>query len=71
MAQASLITWGFGFSQYPRLVAPGMTLYNAAAPVEVLRPVLVALGLGSLVLIPSLLWLFSIFKSHRELNPFD
>ena len=62
-AQASLILWGWPLAQYPYLLPPDLTIAQAAAPSTTLRLVLIALGLGALVLFPSLAYLFRVFKS--------
>ncbi len=65
-AQVSLILWGWGLSQYPYIIPPHLTIADAAAPAVTLRLVLAALGLGAVVLLPSLYNLFRIFKSSRQ-----
>ena len=62
-AQVSLIVWGWALAQYPYLVPPDLTIGNAAAPAVTLRLVLVVLGLGVVVLLPSLAYLFRVFKA--------
>jgi cytochrome d ubiquinol oxidase subunit II len=62
--QVSLIFWGWTVSQYPYLVPPDLTVHGAAAPEITLRLTLWALGLGTLVLAPSLVYLFRVFKSE-------
>jgi cytochrome d ubiquinol oxidase subunit II len=61
--QVSCIFWGWAVSQYPYLVPPDLTIASAAAPEITLRLTLWALGLGTLVLAPSLVYLFRVFKS--------
>jgi cytochrome d ubiquinol oxidase subunit II len=60
--QVSFIFWGWVVSQYPYLVPPDLTIAAAAAPEITLRLTLWALGLGALVLAPSLIYLFRVFK---------
>jgi cytochrome bd ubiquinol oxidase subunit II len=62
-AQASCILWGWAAAQYPYLVPPDLTIVDAAAPAVTLRLVLVTLLLGALVLLPSLRYLFRVFKA--------
>ena len=62
-AQVSLIVWGWAWSQFPYVVPPDLDIATTAAPVATLRLVLVALVLGALVLLPSLFYLFRVFKS--------
>lgn len=61
-AQVALILWGWGLAQYPYLVPPDITIAGAAAPTITLELVLGALGLGAVVLFPSLYYLFRVFK---------
>lgn len=61
--QVSFIFWGWAASQYPYLVPPDLTIDAAAAPEITLRITLWTLGVGALVLAPSLIYLFRVFKS--------
>jgi cytochrome d ubiquinol oxidase subunit II len=61
--QVSLIFWGWPLAQYPLLVPPDLSVASAAAPDTTLRLVLIILGVGALVLLPSLWYLFQIFKT--------
>ena len=63
--QVSLILWGWGLSQYPYLLPPDLTIADAAAPAVTLRLALGAVILGALVLLPSLFYLFRVFKGSR------
>jgi cytochrome d ubiquinol oxidase subunit II len=70
--QVSLILWGWAVSQYPYLVPPDLSIQGAAAPAATLRLVLIVLGLGIVVLLPSLIYLFRVFKaapSHSVRGP--
>lgn len=60
-AVATLLA-GWALAQYPYLVVPDLTFEESAAPDATLRALLVVLGLGSAVLVPSLWLLFSVFK---------
>jgi cytochrome d ubiquinol oxidase subunit II len=61
-AQTAFILLGWAASQYPYLVAPDVTLAGAAANPRTQHLVLVALGVGSVVLFPSLFVLYRVFK---------
>lgn len=61
-AQVSLILWGWVLAQYPFLLPPTYTIADAAAPPATLRLVLAALAGGGLILLPSLYYLFRIFR---------
>ncbi len=60
--QVSLILWGWALAQYPYLIPPDLTIRAAAAPRITLVLALWTLGLGTLVLFPSLIYLFRVFK---------
>lgn len=62
VVQVGLVLLGWAASQYPYLVVPDVTLASAAANPKTQRAVLIALAVGSVVLLPSLVMLFRIFK---------
>lgn len=63
-AQVTLILWGWALGQYPYMVPPTLTIETAAAPHRTLELTLWALALGALVLLPSLAYLFRLFKGR-------
>jgi cytochrome d ubiquinol oxidase subunit II len=65
VAQVSFILVGWAMAQFPHLVAPDVTIQNAAAPESTLKLLLLALGAGVVVLLPSLMYLLRIFKRRR------
>lgn len=65
-AQVSALMWGWALAQYPALVPGVHTIESAAAPAVTLRLVTIGLVGGACVLIPSLWYLFRIFKSDRS-----
>ncbi|MGH7635828.1 MAG: cytochrome d ubiquinol oxidase subunit II, partial [Gemmatimonadaceae bacterium] len=67
-AQVSLILWGWAAAQAPYLVPPTLTVGNTAAPQRTLELFLIALGVGALLLFPSIAYLFGLFKSARPHN---
>jgi cytochrome d ubiquinol oxidase subunit II len=67
-AQVSLIIWGWALAQYPFLIPPDLTVDGAASPETTLRQVLIAIGFGIVVLVPSLLYLFRVFKAAPSLS---
>jgi cytochrome d ubiquinol oxidase subunit II len=60
--EVSLILWGWALGQYPYLVPPDFSIDGSAAPRVTLELALGALGVGGLVLFPSLYYLFRVFK---------
>jgi cytochrome bd ubiquinol oxidase subunit II len=63
IGQASAILWGWVVAQLPYLVPPDLTIAATAAAPTTLRLILAALIVGLVVLIPSLRYLFRVFKS--------
>jgi cytochrome d ubiquinol oxidase subunit II len=61
--QVSLIFWGWPLAQYPFLLPPNFTIHNTAAPDSTLRLTLIVLAIGGVLLLPSLWYLFQIFKT--------
>jgi cytochrome d ubiquinol oxidase subunit II len=61
VAQVALILWGWTLAQYPYAIRPHLTLMESAAPENVLVVLLQVLGVGAVILVPSLLYLFGIF----------
>jgi cytochrome d ubiquinol oxidase subunit II len=64
--EVTLVLLGWGLAQFPHLVAPDVTIQNSAAPESTLRILLVALGVGAVVLLPSLVYLFQVFKGQEQ-----
>ncbi len=64
-AQVSLILWGWALSQYPYIVPPDLSIASTAAPAATLRLMLGVLAVGTVVLLPSLYYLFRVFKGSR------
>ncbi|HEY2852178.1 MAG TPA: cytochrome d ubiquinol oxidase subunit II [Gemmatimonadaceae bacterium] len=60
--EVSLILWGWALGQYPYLVPPDLTVDNSAAPPATLRLLAIALVAGLALLLPSLRYLFKVFK---------
>jgi cytochrome d ubiquinol oxidase subunit II len=63
-AQVSLILWGWALAQYPYLVPPDLEVRGAAAPAPTLELLAWALAAGFVLLVPSLWYLFRIFKGR-------
>lgn len=62
--QVTMILWGWALAQFPYIVEPDITIQSAASPTETLRLLLMALGAGAVVLLPSFYYLFRVFKSQ-------
>jgi cytochrome d ubiquinol oxidase subunit II len=61
--EVSLIVWGWALAEFPYLVPPDLTVQNSAAPAATLRLLLWALAAGLALLVPSLRYLFKVFKA--------
>ena len=64
--QVSLVILGWGFAQYPYLVAPNLTFSNTAAPDSVLMPVLIIIIVGGVLLAPAFWYLYAVFKGNTQ-----
>jgi cytochrome d ubiquinol oxidase subunit II len=66
VVQVTCVLVGWALAQFPHLVTPDVTIQNAAAPESTLKPLLIALGAGAVVLFPSLFYLLHIFKRQEQ-----
>ena len=66
IAEVTLILGGWSVAQYPKLITPDVTIFNAAAPEITLRMLTYALIAGAIVLFPSLFFLFRVFKGKHS-----
>jgi cytochrome bd ubiquinol oxidase subunit II len=63
IAQVVLVLWAWVVGQWPYLIPPDLTISAAAAPPETLSAMLVVVGVGMALLLPSLWLLFRVFKA--------
>ena len=68
-AQVGFIVLGWAASQYPYLVVPDLTLRQAAASPNVLRWLLVAIGVGLITVVPSIILLLRVFQARPSEDP--
>jgi cytochrome d ubiquinol oxidase subunit II len=68
IGEVTIILWGWALAQFPYLVVPDVTIYDAAASSLTLQLLLVAIVLGAALLFPSLYFLFRVFKSGTALG---
>ncbi len=66
LAVASVVA-GWGVAQWPYLIVPDVTVGGAAAPTDSLRSIAVGFAAGGLLLLPSLIVLYRVFKASRNL----
>jgi cytochrome d ubiquinol oxidase subunit II len=67
-SQVALIVIGWGIAQYPYLVRPELTIFNGASPTNILWDLEIAVAVGAVILIPSLILLLHTFKTDRKLR---
>jgi cytochrome d ubiquinol oxidase subunit II len=65
IAQVVLVLWAWVVGQWPYLIPPDVTIAGAAAPATTLDAMLVVVGVGMALLLPSLWLLFRVFKSRN------
>lgn len=60
--EAAFMLGSWGLSQYPYVIPPYATIDNSANEDNVIVALLIAIGIGLIILLPSLYYLFSVFK---------
>ncbi len=65
--QVSCILWGWAFAQFPYVIPTSLTIRDAAAPRITLDLLLAGLIGGSIVLVPSLAYLYRTFARRSSL----
>jgi cytochrome d ubiquinol oxidase subunit II len=60
--EAAFMLGSWGLSQYPYLIPPHVTIGNAANDSSVILALLISIGVGMAIILPSLYYLFSVFK---------
>lgn len=71
VAECGLIVLGYGAALFPWLVVPQFDIGNSSAPVRTHELVLAAIGAGACLLLPSLYYLFRIFKGAKAFSMID
>lgn len=64
--EVTMLLWGWAVAQWPYIIYPDMTIESAAAPDATLGFLLATAPVGMALLIPSLLFLFAIFKGNPQ-----
>src|SRR5690606_21601356 len=70
-ADVATLVIGWGAAMVPYMVAPDLTIQEAAAPPHVHLLILVVLFVGAFILVPSLIWLYRIFKREPIFEPVE
>ncbi len=65
IAQVALVLWAWALGQWPYLIPPTVTIKAVAAPEGTLTAVMVVIGAGMVLLVPSLWLLFRVFKARN------
>jgi cytochrome d ubiquinol oxidase subunit II len=65
-AQVSMILWGWAMAQHPYVIPFTLTIGDAAAPRVTLEVLLGGLVIGSVILLPSLAYLFAVFSKSQS-----
>jgi cytochrome d ubiquinol oxidase subunit II len=58
------VIWGWAVGQYPAMLVGSVTIAEAAAGRATLQAMLVALAIGTVLVVPSLVWLYVLFQRH-------
>lgn len=66
MLQIVFILFGWMITQYPDLITGHLTIAAAAAPENVIIVTLVILGIGSVIMLPSLIFLYIVFAGRNR-----
>lgn len=69
VGQVTLILTGWAVAQFPRLIVPDLDIHAVAAPAITLQLLVVALTAGAFILLPSLYYLFRVFKGRAAAAP--
>jgi len=64
-AQVVCVLWAWAGGQWPYLVPPDLTIQNSAAPGATLTALLVVVAAGMALILPSLWFLFRVFKARN------
>lgn len=60
--ETAFLLGSWGLSQYPYIIPPHITIDNSANQPQVIQAVLISVLVGMAILLPSLYYLFSVFK---------
>ena len=71
VVECSMIVLGYGAALFPWLVVPQFEISNSSAPSRTHVLVLIAVAIGACLLLPSLYFLFRIFKGARAFSMID
>jgi len=61
-AAVAAVVWGWAAAQYPYVLAPQLTIEQAAASRTTLLAMLVSLIIGGILLVPGLVYLYALFQ---------
>ena len=64
-AQVTFVLWAWAVGQWPYLIPTSVTIQDAAAPASTLTGFIVVVAVGMALLLPSLWFLFRVFKARN------
>ena len=64
-AQVTFVLWAWAVGQWPYLIPSSLTIQDAAAPAATLTGFIVVVAIGMALLLPSLWFLFRVFKARN------
>ncbi len=69
--QIVAIFWGWSAAQFPNILGSHFTIAQAASQPAVLKATLISLSAGAVILIPSLTWLYILFRRGSQTKNID
>ena len=63
------VIWGWALAQYPYMLIPDLTIEQAAASPVSLRAMLIVLLVGSVLLVPALVYMYALFQRAEPHAP--
>ncbi len=60
--QTAFMLTSWGVAQYPYIIPPAPTIEQAANAPQVIETLLIVMGIGMLIVVPAILYLFMVFK---------
>jgi cytochrome bd ubiquinol oxidase subunit II len=64
-ATVTAVMWAWATGQFPLILPPRVTISDVQSTPAVLDATLVALAAGGVLLVPSLIWLYTLFQREE------
>jgi cytochrome d ubiquinol oxidase subunit II len=68
-ATVTAVLWAWAIGQYPLILPPRVTISDVQSTPAVLDATLIALAAGAVLLVPSLVWLYTLFQHEEPVPP--